>query len=361
MIHVASPYLPPDDKFRSYVDRIFRSRMLTNHGELVQLLQERLARYLGVEHLLLVANGTLALQIAYKLLKLSGEAVTTPFSFVATTSSLVWEGIRPVFSDIDPETFNLDPARIEDKITPRTSAIVPVHVFGNVCRVEEFERIARRRGLRIVYDAAHAFGVRYRGESVLRYGDVSILSFHATKVFHSIEGGALIMQDPDLFRQARRMMDFGISGPDQVASLGINAKMNEFEAAMGLCVLDDIERILAGRRAVWERYLAYFRDMPGIQLQKRAEDATWNYSYCPVAFRDEETALKIQRALQREQIAPRRYFHPSLDTLDYVQSEPMPHSRSLSSRILCLPVYDSLATEDQTRIIRIIQSQLQEG
>jgi len=236
MINVTKTHLPDIDRYKAYIDRIYRSGWITNNGALVQELEEKLKEYLGVRNILLVSNGTLALQICYKALGLTGEAITTPFSFVATTSSLVWEGLSPVFVDISPETLNMDPDRIEEAIRPETSCIVPVHVFGNGCDVEKIGQIAKKHHLKVVYDAAHAFGVKYNGESILNYGDVSILSFHATKFFHTIEGGAIVTGDDELYEKAKHMINFGITGPESIVGLGINGKMNEFQAAMGLCI-----------------------------------------------------------------------------------------------------------------------------
>ncbi|HBN28622.1 MAG TPA: aminotransferase DegT, partial [Clostridiaceae bacterium] len=239
MINVTKTYLPDRTKLDKYIDKIYSTAWVTNNGQLVKELTTRLEEYLGVQNLLLVTNGTLALQIAYKALGVNGQAITTPFSFVATTSSLVWEGIEPIFVDIDPETFCIDPSKIEEAITSETTAIVPVHVFGNACDVEKIENIAQKYGLKTIYDGAHSFGVKYNGESLLSYGDATILSFHATKLFHTIEGGAIIFKNKEDYERAKLMINFGIDGTDSVIELGINAKMNEFQAAMGLCVLDE--------------------------------------------------------------------------------------------------------------------------
>lgn len=358
MIYVTKPYLPDEEKFTSYVSHIFRTGRLTNHGELVLELEKRLAKYLGVENLLLVSNGTLALNVAYKLLGLKGSVITTPFSFVATTSSLVWEGLQPIFTDIDEDTLNIAAEGIEKRISDSTSAIVPVHVFGNGCRVEEIETLAKSHHLKVVYDAAHAFGVQYKGKSILNYGDISTLSFHATKIFHTIEGGALIIKDKELYNKAKRMIDFGIDGPDSIRCLGINAKMNEFQAAMGLCVLDDIEEIIKKRQELYERYDNSFKLEPRVKLQKHNEDCTYNYSYFPIVLENEDSLLRVRDFLAREEIVPRRYFYPSLERLEYVDSDPMPVSGSISKKILCLPLYDSLTLTDQMRIIQTVKEAL---
>ena len=358
MINVTKTYMPDKQKYISYVDQIFESGWVTNNGVLVRELESRLTAYLGVKNIVLVANGTIALEIAYRLLKLKGEVITTPFSFVATTSSLVSNGLKPVFADIDPDTFNIDPENIEDVITDRTSGIVPVHVFGNACEVEKIRTIAQQHNLKVIYDAAHAFGVKYKDESLLNYGDVSTLSFHATKLFHTIEGGALIINDDRLVQEARFLINFGIDGPDSVKALGTNAKMNEFEAAMGLCVLDDIEKISTSRKRVFE----YYREgLHNLFYQQQNPDATQNYSYFPVVFDTEEQTLQIHQALKDAGILTRRYFHPSLDSLHYIEPKQYcEHSRDISKRILCLPMYPELEKKVQMKIIEIIRTTLGE-
>lgn len=356
MINVTKTYLPDKQKYISYVEKIYANGLVTNNGPLVRELEHRLAEYLGVKNIVLVANGTIALEIAYHLLKLKfkSEVITTPFSFVATTSSLVFNGLKPIFADIDTDTFNLDPKNIEEKITDETSAIVPVHVFGNACEVEEIDKIAKKYDLKVIYDAAHAFGVKYKGKSLLNYGDVSTLSFHATKLFHTIEGGALIINDDTLVKEAHRLINFGIDEPDSVKSLGTNAKMNEFEAAMGLCVLDDMENIMALRQGVVERYESGLKDV--VMFQKQNKNSTKNYSYFPILFETEEQTLKVQKALNDAEIFPRRYFYPSLDTLPYIaESEVMNISRNISERILALPMYPDLDEKDQMKIINIVK------
>lgn len=353
MINVTKTYLPDVEKYKNYVDRIFQSGWLTNNGQYVRELQRRLEEYLGVKHLILVSNGTLALQIAYRALELKGDVLTTPFSFAATTSSLVWEGLNPRFVDIDSETFNIDHRKIESSITPETTAIVPVHVFGNPCEVEEIDKIAKEHDLKVIYDAAHAFDVRYKGESILNYGDISILSFHSTKVFHTIEGGAIVVNDDKLFEKIKLMINFGISGPDKIEILGTNSKMNEFQAAMGLCILDDMQKIFRDRSNVFKYYMS---NIPKeLLLQKHNESSTNNYAYFPVVFDNEETLLRVKDGLNKSDIYPRRYFYPSLDTLSYIKDrQVMPISNSISPRILCLPMYDSINTSEIDKIIDII-------
>lgn len=357
MINVTKTYLPDKAKYLSYIDEIYDSGWVTNNGPLVQRLEKRLAEYLGVKNIILVSNGTVALEIAYRTLGLKGFVITTPFSFVATTSSLVTNQLLPIFADVDEDSFNLNPKNIEKLITPNTSAILPVHVFGNACEVEEIERIAKKHDLKVIYDAAHAFDVKYKKQSLLNYGDISTLSFHATKLFHSIEGGALIINDDELVQKARYLINFGIKNTEEIPELGTNAKMNEFEAAMGLCVLDDIEEIKQKRKAILETYQIELEGL--VQFQEQNQNATQNYSYFPVFFKNEEQLLKVQKALNEQQIFPRRYFYPSLDTLSYI--EPKQYcaiSRDIASRILCLPIYAELEKEIQTKIISIIKETL---
>jgi dTDP-4-amino-4,6-dideoxygalactose transaminase len=357
MINVTKTYLPDKSRFQSYVDRIYESGWLTNNGQLVQELEKRLAEYLGVENLMVTTNGTIALQIAFRALGMKGKVITSPFTFVATTSSLVWEGLIPVFADIDPDTFNLTPGSVSSKIDEDTTSILPVHVFGNPCEAEELEKLAKRKGLKLLFDAAHAFGVRYRETSILNYGDASILSFHSTKIFHTIEGGAIIFREKKHLEKARKMINFGIAGYDLVEGLCINGKMNEFQAAMGLCILNDIEMLLSRRRAVYAKYIEAFSGIAGLKLQKINPLTNYNYAYFPLVFDSEITREKIYALLKKNDIYPRRYFSPSLDSLDYLNyNEKMSVSEQISKRILCLPLYESLAIIDQDKIIKIILS-----
>lgn len=354
MINITKTYLPNKQKFLTYVDKIYKNGWVTNNGPLIRELEERLANYLNVKNIVLVANGTIALEIAYRLLKLQDEVITTPFSFVATTSSLVSNGLKPIFADVNAATFNIDPGNIESVISEKTSGIVPVHVFGNICDMEEIKKIATKHNLKVIYDAAHAFGIKYKGECVSIYGDVSTLSFHATKLFHTIEGGALIINDDALVQEARFLINFGIDGPDSVKALGTNAKMNEFEAAMGLCVLDDMEIILAKRKTVYDLYFKSLKDC--VLFQNMNTDTTQNYSYFPVVFETEKQTLATQKLLNNNGVFPRRYFNPSLDTLNYLEStQIMPVSRDIASRIMCLPLYPGLTRNLQEKIIDCVK------
>ncbi|MDD2367683.1 MAG: DegT/DnrJ/EryC1/StrS family aminotransferase [Sulfuricurvum sp.] len=357
MIPVTKTYLPDKAKYQRYIDEIYVNGWVTNGGPLVQKLEKRLAEYLGVKNIVLVANGTVALEIAYRALGISGFVVTTPFSFVATTSSLVTNGLLPIFSDIDPLTYNIDPNHIEEAITPNTSAILGVHVFGNACEVETIEHIAKKHRLKVIYDAAHAFGVQYKGQSLLNYGDISTLSFHATKLFHTIEGGALIINDDTLVQKARYLINFGIEDTESIPELGTNAKMNEFEAAMGLCLLDDLELIREKRASVENIYQNELKDI--VQFQKRNLHASQNFSYFPIVLKSENELKTIQTALNAQDIFPRRYFYPSLDTLKYIEPKQYcPIARDIAKRILCLPMYADLESADQDRICKIVQSTL---
>ena len=354
MINVTKTYLPDKEKYMAYVDKIFENGWVTNNGPMVQELELKLAEYLGVKNIVLVANGTVALEIAYRVLGIKGYVITTPFSFVATTSSLVTNGLKPVFADIDLATLNIDPSNIEGLITQNTSAIVPAHIFGNICDVEKIGDIAQKNNLKVIYDAAHAFNVKFKGESVLKQGDISTLSFHATKLFHTIEGGALIINDDELVKKARYLINFGIKNQESIPELGTNAKMNEFEAAMGLCMLDEMKGILQKRENIYTRYK---KELDGlVTFQKINSLASPCYSYFPVIFSSESQRIKVQETLNENDIFPRRYFFPSLDTLSYIEpKQTSPISRDISGRVLALPLYPELQNHEQTSIINIVR------
>lgn len=353
MINVTKTYLPDKEKYKKYIDQIYANGWITNNGPMVRLLEERLAEYLGVKNIVLVSNGTIALEIAYRTLGLDGDIITTPFSFVATTSTLVTNKLNPIFADIDVKTLNMNSRNIEKLITPDTSAIVPVHVFANACDIERIEAIANEHNLKIVYDAAHAFGVRYKGTSILNYGDISTLSFHATKVFHSIEGGALIINDDSLVEKARYLINFGIKSTEEIPELGTNAKMNEFEAVMGLCMLDDMKELDVKRKIVYE---SYKKGLEGVvKFQEQNKDSTQNHSYFPIILESEKQLKKLEKALNLKDIFPRRYFYPSLDTLDYIHPTQFCEvSRGIASKILCLPMYADLQVNQQENIIETL-------
>lgn len=355
MINVTKTYIPDIEKYQAYLQRIFRSGWLTNNGEFVQELERKLADYLEVEYVIPVANGTLALEIAYKLLDLKGDVLTTPFTFVATTSSLVWSGLNPVFCDIDRSTFNIDPDAVRRNITPQSSAVLPVHVFGNICEAEKIEDIARSHNLKLIYDASHAFGIKYKSSGSARLGDISVISFHSSKIFHTIEGGAIIVKDRDTYDRAKLMINFGIPGPDRITALGINCKMNEFEAAMGLCVLDAMDYIISERKKIHDYYCEQLKGNDTITFQKMNSSGSQNYAYFPVVFTREEQVLRIISDLNKKNIYPRRYFYPSLDKLSYVKpGQSVPASNYIADRILCLPIYETLALPDVGDICEVI-------
>lgn len=354
MIFVTKTYLPDINKYNNYVIKIFESGWLTNNSKYVKELSSRLSDYLGVEYVLPVANGTLGLQLAFKLLDLKGEIITTPFTFIATVSSIIWEGLTPVMADIDKRSLTIDPKEIEKKITGKTRAIVPVHVYGNTCDIEAIEDIARKHNLSVIYDAAHSFGVTYKGKGIASFGDISVFSFHSTKLFHTIEGGALTFNDKDLYEKARKMINFGITGPEKIESLGINAKMNEFEAAMGLCILDDIGDIIEERQLIYNKYMEEFEGNDELSFPLMNPDGTNNYSYFPVVLKTEKTMLRVKNALEDHDIYTRRYFYPSLDTVFETPGGIPQNSNEIASRVLCLPIYNGLEIKDVVRITEIV-------
>ncbi|MEQ3636254.1 DegT/DnrJ/EryC1/StrS family aminotransferase [Alcanivorax sp.] len=362
MIPVTKPYLPDRKTLDKYLDGIYEREWLTNNGQLVQELTARLEEYLGVENLLLVANGTLALQIAYRALGVSGfeyqeqpEAITTPFTFIATASSLKWDGVQPVFADIDPNTWCIDPDNIEKAVTSNTKAIVPVHVFGNACDVDAIDEIARRHQLKVIYDASHAFGVKYKGKSLLEHGDAATLSFHATKLFHTGEGGAIVFKRKEDLERAKKMINFGITGPEKIEELGINAKMNEIQAAMGLSVLGEMHENLAAREAIFNQYKKGIEER--LTFQSIKERVSYNYSYFPVLFRSENEVLEVMRRLGKIDVLSRRYFKPSMEEVDCLLSDYQnPISKNISSRILCLPIYSGLTSTEVNHIVNTVMS-----
>lgn len=341
MINVTKTFLPPIAEFTAILQRAWDSHWLTNRGPLILELEEKLKHYLGVQNIISTTNGTLPLQIALKLLANGGEVITTPFSYVATTASIVWEGCTPVFADIDPDYLTIDESKIEELITSKTTAILATHVFGNACNIEAIENIAQKHNLKVIYDAAHCFNVKYKGSSIFNYGDISTCSFHATKLFHAGEGGAIFCNDQDLLQKVFYSHNFGHNGPYSFFGVGINAKISELQAAMGLSVLPYMEEILSERKKVVDYYDAHlgFDVLQNLTIREGTE---WNYSYYPVIFQSEKKLLEKQAALNKENIFPRRYFYPSLNTIDYAKGKEMPVSESVSSRVLCLPLYVGL-------------------
>ena len=353
MIFVTKPFLPPYEEYEEYLKEIWKRNWLTNNGPLVNQFELKLKEYLDVPHLLYVTNGTIALQIAIKALELKGEIITTPFSYVATTSSIVWEGLQPVFVDIDANTFNIDPTKIEEAISPRTSAILATHVFGNPCDIEAIQKIADKHHLKVIYDAAHCFGTTYKGKSVYSYGDISTASFHATKLFHTVEGGAVITSSPDLLKRMSCMRNFGHSSPTGFDEVGINGKNSELHAAMGLVNLKYVDALLAKRKELsnyYDQQLKTFRHT-AIKINPEAE---FNCAYYPVIFDTEGQLVKSIEMLNGHWIYPRRYFYPSLNTISYTGKRSMPVSESISKRILCLPSYFELEKSDIDFIVRLL-------
>ncbi len=355
MINVTKTFFPPLEEYQKQLQRIWTNQWLTNRGELVLELEEKLKNYLSVDHILVTNNGTIPIQIALKLLGNAGEIITTPFSYVATSAAIVWEHCTPVFVDIHPEYLTIDETKIESAITDKTTAILATHVFGNPCHVEAIEAVAKKYQLKVIYDAAHAFGVTHNGTSIFEYGDVSTCSFHATKLFHTGEGGALFTKDTKLQHQLFYSHNFGHDGPLAFHGLGINGKISELQAAMGLAVLPYMETILAERKRVVDFYHQNL-DVTKVQILKIRENTHWNYSYYPIILKDEATLLGVQKALNDEGIFPRRYFYPSLNTINYVAGQKMPISESIASRILCLPLSAEYKEEDLNIITNIINN-----
>ena len=356
MIPVTKTFLPPIEEYTAQVQRAYDNHWLTNRGELVKELEAKLMTYLGVNNVLIMNNGTIPLQIALKLLGNGGEVITTPFSYVATTAAIVWENCTPVFVDIHPEYLTIDETKIEAAITEKTTCILATHVFGNPCNIEVIDAIARKYNLKVIYDAAHCFGVTYQGKSIFDYGDVSTCSFHATKLFHTGEGGAIFCNDPELFNKIFYSHNFGHNGPLDFHGLGINAKISELQAAMGLAVFPYMEDIILSRQKVVSFYNQNL-DFAKILKLKLREDTKWNYSYYPVVFQNENSLLKVQAALIAAEVFPRRYFYPSLNTINYTNGAAMPISEKIASIVLCLPLYVGIEEDKLKQIVSIINTE----
>jgi dTDP-4-amino-4,6-dideoxygalactose transaminase len=354
MINVTQPYLPPYTEYEKYLKMIWERKWLTNHGPLVQELEEKLKNYLGVKHLLYVNNGTIALQIALKVLGLKGEIITTPFSYVATTNCILWEGCKPVFADIKETDFNIDPEKIEPLITADTIAILATHVYGNPCDVQAIEKIAARHNLKVIYDGAHAFGAELNGNPVLSYGDIATCSFHATKLFHTIEGGAIITNDDALAQQMKLYRQFGHIGDDHY-SIGINGKSSEFHAAMGLCLLPMMKEFMEKRKTIAGLYDRFLAGLP-MQRPEAIGGTVYNFSYHPVILDSEERLHRIADLLKEHDIVTRRYFYPSLNNLPQFKGEYCPVSESISVRALALPMYYELEETTVKKICDLIKS-----
>lgn len=354
-INVTKTFFPPLEEYNQQMQRVWENQWLTNRGELLQELEEKVKTYLGVSNVIIMNNGTIPIQIALKILGNQGEIITTPFSYVATSAAIVWENCTPVFVDIHSEYLTIDETKIEAAITEKTTAILATHVFGNPCNIEAIEKIAQKHNLKVIYDAAHCFGVTYKGKSIFEYGDVSTCSFHATKLFHTGEGGALFCKDDVLREKMFYSHNFGHNGPIDFHGLGINGKISELQAGMGLCVLPYMAEIIESRKTAVEFYNENL-DLTKIQILKLRENTSWNYSYYSVIFESEAILLKVQKALNEKQIFPRRYFYPSLNTITYTNGEKMINSESIASRVLCLPLYKDLKSEELGFICGIINS-----
>jgi len=354
LINVTKTFLPPVEEYYEYINSIFKRVWLTNNGPLVNELELKLKNYLNVPHLLFLNNGTMAIQIAIRALELKGEIITTPFSYVATTSSIVWEHCKPIFVDIDPNTFNIDPSKIEKAITTQTSAILATHVFGNPCEISQIQNIADKHGLKVVYDAAHSFGTTYKGKSIFNYGDVSTTSFHATKIFHTCEGGAVFTLRPETLRKMSLLRNFGHTSAITFDGVGINAKNSELHAAMGLSILKYFDEILIRRKQQWDYYRKLLTGLRAQFLNITEGTDNYNSAYFPVVFEVQEQLLKSIDALNLQGVYPRRYFYPSLNTLNYIEHNCCPNSERIAQNVLCLPLYHDLTNEEQNMIGRIL-------
>ena len=362
-ITVTSPLLPNLDEFNEMLQDIWSSKWITNNGKYHQELERALCEYLDVPYISLFTNGTLPLITALQAMRITGEVITTPYSFVATTHSLWWNGIKPVFVDIDPAIGNLDPEKIESAITPRTTAIMPVHVYGKPCDVERIQEIADKYGLKVIYDAAHAFGVKVNGESILKAGDMSTLSFHATKVYNTIEGGALVMHDEQTKKRVDYLKNFGFAGETEVVAPGINSKMDEIRAAYGLLNLKQVDQCIEQRHQVAIRYRKALRDIPGITFFDDMPGVTHNYSYFPIFVDAEQYGCsrdELYFKMKEQNILGRRYFYPLISTFSTYRGLPsaamenLPNAHKMANSVICLPMHHELSEEDMNRILNII-------
>lgn len=362
-VYVTRPFLPSLEEFLPYLEQIWESRQLTNNGPFHQQLEEELCRYLGVKHISLFANGTLALITALQALNIKGEVITTPFSFVATTHALWWNNIKPVFADIEPDTFTLDPERIEAAITPRTTAILPVHVYGYPCKVNEIEAIGKKYGVKVIYDAAHTFGVKLNGVSLCSFGDLSILSFHATKVFNTFEGGAIVCHSEEMKHRIDNLKNFGFRGETVVEEPGINAKMNEFQAALGLLQLKYIEENISRRKEIADYYRSELANIDGLSFLNDLPGVRHTYSYFPILIEEEKYGLSrdaVYHKLKEQNIYCRRYFYPLIsqfpayDGFNSSGPENLPYANALTSKVFCLPIYVQLKQTDLERICTLL-------
>ena len=366
-ILVTQPLLPPLEEFIPYLEKIWESKWLTNNGQFHQQLEQALCTYLGVKHICLFSNGTLALITALQALRITGEVITTPFSFVATTHALWWNNIKPVFADIEPHTYNLDPEKVEAAITPNTTAIMPVHVYGNPCKLEAFQQIADTYNLKLIYDAAHAFGVEVNGQSVLNFGDLSVLSFHATKVFNTFEGGAIVCHDEKMKLHIDDLKNFGFRGETTVIAPGINAKMNELQAAFGLLQLKYIDEAREKRKQIAETYREELAGIKGIHCLNDLPDTKHAYSYFPILVEEQEYGMsrdELYAKLKENNIFSRRYFYPLISNfptyrgLTSANKDNLPVANDIAEKVLCLPIYSVIQQSDIERIITLIKADI---
>lgn len=363
-LYVTQPALPPLEEFTGLLTQIWESKVLTNNGPFHQQLEQKLADYLGVKYISLFSNGTLALMTALQTLRITGEVITTPFSFAATSHSLWWNNIKPVFVDVDPVYYNLDPAKVEAAITPQTTAIMPVHVYGNPCQVDKLQKIADTHGLKLIYDSAHAFGVKVNGNSVLNYGDLSILSFHATKVFNTIEGGAIISPDEKTKARIDFLKNFGFADETTVIAPGINAKMNEVQCAYGLLQLKYIDSNIEKRKAISETYKSQLQNVDGLTYLEDAPGVEHTYSYFPVFFDEAvlgKTRDEIYYGLQEYNIFARRYFYPLISQfptyrgLKTSSKENLKVAERAAEQVICLPIFPSLELSVVIQICNVLK------
>ena len=363
LITVTSPLFPSLEDFIPLLKDIWDRKWLTNNGHYHQELEKALAEYLGVKYLSLFTNGTLPLITALQAMRVTGEVITTPYSFVATTHSIWWNGLKPVFVDVEEETGNIDPEKIEAAITPQTTAIMPVHVYGTPCNTKRIQEIADIYGLKVIYDAAHAFGVKVNGESVLKSGNMSTLSFHATKVYNTVEGGALVCHDEATKKRIDYLKNFGFAGETTVVAPGINSKMDEIRAAYGLLNLKQVDKAIASRKATAEKYRAALKDVPGIRMLKDIEGVHHNYAYFPIFIDEKEYGMSrdtLYAKLQEHNIYGRRYFYPLISTfsaykgLDSANPKNLPVAHKLADQVLCLPMFAGLNDESEKRVIEVI-------
>jgi dTDP-4-amino-4,6-dideoxygalactose transaminase len=355
MIPVTKTFLPPFEEYTQILKRAWDKQWITNNGELLQELELKLSEYLGVKNLLFCGNGTIVLQLTLKALNITGEVITTPFSYVATTNVLLWEGCTPVFVDINENDFCMNAEKIESAITPHTQAILATHVYGNPCNIEKIEAIAKKHNLKVIYDGAHSYGTLYNGKQLLSYGDVATCSFHATKIFHTVEGGCIIVNDNELAEKIRKIRSFGHVGDDYFAA-GINGKNSEFHAAMGLANLPHFASIKKNRQEISE---LYDKHLSLLHLQRPIAliSTEYNFAYYPIVLKTENILLNIIEALGKENIVPRRYFYPSLNKLPYLQGNfSCPVSESVANRVLCLPLFFELESEKVELICEIIKA-----